>query len=316
MEKNRGVKMLDPDKDPETGGENTEPTDPVDPTPDEPDEPEKPTCICGQVDDDEFKAWLDSIFDGTDPPEPDEDEEPCPCDCHVSDEAVEEMIKEVFDEPEPPPEEPPDDPPDDPPEEPPACKPPPSTIMNDVKKFCGVFADYDVFDLDFMMNINAAFFTLFELGVGPKGGFAIEDDTTEWSAFMEGVDVDEDRVKMVLSAVKQYVFLKVRQTFDPPSSSYVLNNVAAQIAELEWRLRELCAGWLDEEKEDDEPCECDPPSEEPPPEEPPSDEPGEECSCPYETATDEEVEAVIEEVFGESKEELPAEPIEPNEPSE
>lgn len=301
--------MLD-GKDPsETGGEEESET-PIDPeTPEDPDETEKPTCICGQVDDDTFNAVMDAIFDGTDPPEIEEGE-PCPCDCHVSDEDVEEMIKEVFDESEEPPEEPP-------PEEPPPCKPPPSTIMNDVKKFCGVFADYDVFDLDFMMNINAAFFTLFELGVGPKGGFAIEDDTAEWSAFMEGVDVDEDRVKMVLAAVKQYVFLKVRQTFDPPSSSYVLNNIVAQIAELEWRLRELCSGRLDEDpEEEDEPCECDPPPEEPPDEpgeEPPPEESDEECSCPYETATDGEVEAIIEMVFGESEEESPDEPEEPSE---
>lgn len=291
---------MEEEKDPVDNGEEEETEKPVDP-----EDPEEPTCICGQVDDDVFKAVIDAIFDGTDPPEIDEGE-PCPCDCHVSDEDVEEMIKEVFDEPdeppeEPPPEEPPDEPPEEPPDRPP---PPPSTIMNDVKKFCGVFADYDVFDLDFMMNINAAFFTLFELGVGPRGGFAIEDDITEWSAFLEGLDIDEDRVRMVLAAVKQYVFLKVRQTFDPPTSSYVLNNITAQIAELEWRLRELCSGRLDEEEEYEEPpCDCEPPDDEEPedPEEPPLDESDDECSCPYETATDEEIEEMLTEVFGEAE---------------
>lgn len=272
--------------------------DPIDPG----EESEDPACTCSEVDDDTFEKLLDSIFDEGEPPEV-EESDPCPCDCDVSDESVEDLIKEVFDDPpeDPPEEPPPDNPPEDPPEEPP-CKPspPPSTIMNDVKKFCGVFADYEVFDLDFMMNINAAFFTLFELGVGPKGGFVIEDNETLWSAFMDGVEAEEDREKIILAAVKQYVFLKVRQTFDPPTSSYVLKSIESQIAELEWRLRELCSGYLDpDEDEEGEPCDCDSPDE--PIDDPPENPPEEECSCPYETATDEEVESVLVSVFGEEE---------------
>lgn len=300
---------METEKDPiDSGGE--EEKEPIDPSP--PKESEEPACTCSEVDDDTFEKLLDSIFDEGEPPEV-EESDPCPCDCDVSDESVEDLIKEVFDEPpEDPPEElPPDEPPEDPPEEPP-CKPspPPSTIMNDVKKFCGVFADYEVFDVDFMMNINAAFFTLFELGVGPKGGFVIEDNKTPWSAFMDGVEVEEDREKIVLAAVKQYVFLKVRKTFDPPTSSYVLKSIDDQIAEFEWRLRELCSGYLDPdngEDEEGEPCDCDSPEEPPEDEDPdepsddPSEEPSEECSCPYETATDEEVDSMLVSVFGEEE---------------
>lgn len=287
---------METEKDPiDPGGE--EEKEPIDPSP--PEESDDSACTCSEVDDDTFKKLLDSIFDEGEPPNV-EESDPCPCDCDVSDESVEDLIKEVFDEhPEEPPEEPPsEDPPEEPPEEPP-CKPspPPSTIMNDVKKFCGVFADYEVFDLDFMMNINAAFFTLFELGVGPKGGFVIEDNETPWSAFMDGVGVEEDREKIVLAAVKQYVFLKVRKTFDPPTSSYVLKSIDDQIAELEWRLRELCSGYLDpDEDEEGEPCDS---TEDPPEDEAPDEPSEEECSCPYETATDEEVDSMLVLVFGE-----------------
>ena len=39
-----------------------------------------------------------------------------------------------------------------------------------------------------------------------------------------------------LEAVKNYVYLKVRVTFDPPTSSSVLEAYKQQLNELEWRL--------------------------------------------------------------------------------
>ena len=38
------------------------------------------------------------------------------------------------------------------------------------------------------------------------------------------------------NSVKSYVFLKVRQLFDPPQTSYLIAAVEKQIQELEWRL--------------------------------------------------------------------------------
>ena len=38
------------------------------------------------------------------------------------------------------------------------------------------------------------------------------------------------------NSVKSYVFLKVRQLFDPPQTSYLITAVEKQIEELEWRL--------------------------------------------------------------------------------
>jgi hypothetical protein len=36
--------------------------------------------------------------------------------------------------------------------------------------------------------------------------------------------------------VKSYVFLKVKQLFDPPQTSYLITATEKQIQELEWRL--------------------------------------------------------------------------------
>jgi hypothetical protein len=102
------------------------------------------------------------------------------------------------------------------------------SILNSTKKILGIAEDYTVFDLDIITHINSAFSTLTQLGVGPAEGFMIEDATAVWSDFI-GNDVQ-------YNSVKSYVFLKVRQLFDPPTTSYLIAAYDKQIEELEWRL--------------------------------------------------------------------------------
>lgn len=103
-----------------------------------------------------------------------------------------------------------------------------SSILNDTKKVLGLEADYDAFDLDILMHINSVFTVLEQLGIGPAGGFAIEDATAEWDAFLAG----DPR----LNSVKTFVFLRVRLLFDPPSTSYLITASEKQAEELAWRL--------------------------------------------------------------------------------
>lgn len=215
------------------------------------------------------------------PEDPEGDYTGCGCGCEVDDEDVEDMLDDVFgEETEPPFEDPPDEP-----IEPDHAFP---SILQDVKKWIGTTREYEVFDSDILMHINAAFFTLFELGVGPRGGFVVEEGTEDWPEFSED--------KIVVSAVKQYVLLKVRNAFDPPTSSYVLNANQSKIEELEWRLRELCSGLLDyvEEEPPDDPF-TEPTPEEPIEPKPPTND--EECSCGCDTATDEEVYGFLDKLF-------------------
>jgi hypothetical protein len=117
------------------------------------------------------------------------------------------------------------------------------SILTSTKKILGIAEDYTVFDLDIITHINTAFSTLTQLGVGPEEGFMIEDASTEWDDFI----VDD----LQYNAVKSYVFLKVRQLFDPPTTSYLIAAFEKQIQELEWRLnvhREE-TGWIDPEVE-------------------------------------------------------------------
>jgi hypothetical protein len=113
------------------------------------------------------------------------------------------------------------------------------SILNSTKKILGISSDFTAFDLDIITHINTAFSTLTQLGVGPADGFMIEDDTGEWTEF---IDTD-----LQLNSVKSYVFLRVRLLFDPPGTSYLINAYQDQIKELEWRLnthREETA-WVD-----------------------------------------------------------------------
>lgn len=102
------------------------------------------------------------------------------------------------------------------------------SILTTIKKRLGVVEEYTEFDPDIIMDINSVFSILFQLGVGPDEGFAIEDDTAVWSDYLpEG---------HLLNDVKTYVYLKTRKMFDPSLNSAVQQSMDNLIAELEWRI--------------------------------------------------------------------------------
>ena len=102
------------------------------------------------------------------------------------------------------------------------------SILTETKKALGVAENYTAFDVDILMHINSAFSTLNQLGIGPANGFAIEDASTTWDAFLGE--------NLKLNSVKTYVYLKVRLVFDPPTTSYHIEALNKQAQELEWRL--------------------------------------------------------------------------------
>jgi hypothetical protein len=115
------------------------------------------------------------------------------------------------------------------------------SILLSTKKILGIAPDYTVFDLDILTHINSAFSTLTQLGVGPVTGFMIEDADTEWEEFFGTVPDNQ------LNSVKTYVYLRVRQIFDPPTTSFAIQAFNDQIKELEWRLnvRREETQWVD-----------------------------------------------------------------------
>lgn len=102
------------------------------------------------------------------------------------------------------------------------------SILLTIKKLLGLSEDYDVFDMDIIIHINMVFNILNQMGVGPKEGFIISDKNDTWHDYVN----DSRKLEMV----KTYIYLKVRQIFDPGTSSALNNAIEAQISELEWRL--------------------------------------------------------------------------------
>lgn len=104
-----------------------------------------------------------------------------------------------------------------------------NSILNSVKKDIGAGdPSFNVFDDTIINDINTVFFTLNQLGVGPKKTFRIEDSSVEWDDFFTGrEDID---------AVKTFMSLNVHLLFDPPTNGTVVNIMKEQIAELTWRL--------------------------------------------------------------------------------
>ena len=113
------------------------------------------------------------------------------------------------------------------------------SILNTTKKILGIEADYTAFDPDILIHINSVFSTLYDLGIGPENGFAIDDAAATWDSFLNG----DKR----LNSVKTYVYLRVRLLFDPPTTSYLINSMKEQVQELEWRINTYREGtsWID-----------------------------------------------------------------------
>lgn len=112
------------------------------------------------------------------------------------------------------------------------------SILTSVKKILGLAESDTSFDVDVLLHINSVFSILDQVGIGPDGGFMIEDDSPTWDDF-----VTDKR----MNSVKTYVYLRVRLLFDPPNTSFVIDSMNKQISELEWRLNVVREGdsWVD-----------------------------------------------------------------------
>ena len=100
------------------------------------------------------------------------------------------------------------------------------SILDSIKKLLGIQPEYTSFDEDIIIAINTSFATLNQLGVGPEGGYMIEDNTQTWNDYITTTN---------LNMVKTYIYLKSRLLFDPPTGG-VLDAIKNQLAELEFRL--------------------------------------------------------------------------------
>lgn len=101
------------------------------------------------------------------------------------------------------------------------------SILNDIKKMNNVGKDDHNFDTDIIIHINDALDTCRQLGIGPKSGFEVEDDSQTWEDFFGDTQV--------VPSIRSYVYARVKILFDPPANSFVMDALKSKIAEFEWR---------------------------------------------------------------------------------
>jgi len=102
------------------------------------------------------------------------------------------------------------------------------SILNSIKTLLGIQISDTSFDNELIIHINSAFAVLAQLGVGPTNGLKIHGSTETWSYLLYDPVMAED--------IKLATYFRVRLSFDPPASSFVLESMKKQLDELEWRI--------------------------------------------------------------------------------
>ncbi len=106
------------------------------------------------------------------------------------------------------------------------------SILKTIKEALGIVDDYTAFDSQIIMHINSVFMILNQIGIGPEGGYQIQDKADAWSEFIVKSDWDGE----LFNLVKTYIAIKVKMIWDPPSSNALLDVYQRQIDEFEYRL--------------------------------------------------------------------------------
>lgn len=105
-----------------------------------------------------------------------------------------------------------------------------NSILSSVKKLIGISEDEKSFDLDIMLNINAASSTLYQLGVLQKP-FTVTSKEDTYGDLLPGGSED------IINQIKMYFVYKTRLGFDSSTlSGTVIDVINNMIKEAEYRL--------------------------------------------------------------------------------
>lgn len=102
------------------------------------------------------------------------------------------------------------------------------SILLTIKEMLGLSKTYPAYTTDVIRNVNGSLFTLMQLGIGPSTGFRITGSNETWRDFIG------DRKD--LEGVINYVYIKARIVFDPPTSTAALQALKEEAKEYEYRL--------------------------------------------------------------------------------
>lgn len=104
------------------------------------------------------------------------------------------------------------------------------SVLSSVKKLIGINEDDDSFDLDIMLNINAASTTLYQIGVLTRPYTITSKEDTYADLCPEGKEE-------IVNLMKMYFVYKVRLSFDSATlSGNVIEVLKEMIKEAEYRM--------------------------------------------------------------------------------
>ena len=105
------------------------------------------------------------------------------------------------------------------------------SILDTIKKLLGA-ENMTEFDDNIKIFINSAINVLTENGIGDPKGFRITGSTETWA------DLITNDNPILFELCKEFIYLRVKMVFDPPSIGSLNSAMKEQIQEDLWRIRE------------------------------------------------------------------------------
>lgn len=103
-------------------------------------------------------------------------------------------------------------------------------VLTDVKKLVGIYETDTSWDLDVLTAINTGMATVSQLGMT----FVNVDSSTAWSALTTDGPLQ--------ALIKSYLWMKVKQIFDPSQSNNAKEAMGELLKELEFRIMVIADG--------------------------------------------------------------------------
>lgn len=102
------------------------------------------------------------------------------------------------------------------------------SILQSIKGMMGLQSNYTAFDNELVGHINSAIMVAHQLGIG-KDDFQINGPDETFADWLG------ERPEQFV-AVRHYIYLRTKMSFDPPANSFIVSSMEKQIDELTWRL--------------------------------------------------------------------------------
>lgn len=103
-------------------------------------------------------------------------------------------------------------------------------VLSDIKKLVGIYEEDTNWDLDILVSINTAMATVNQIGLP----FTLVDSNTTWNNLTTDVPLQ--------SLLKSYLWMKVKQIFDPSQSNNAKDAMTNLLNELEFRIMVITDG--------------------------------------------------------------------------